>query len=83
YWWNPVPAFVDTPQTTLLHALLSLRDRPESEKRSWKALFDYYVFGPAGRAAEHLPDHAQGSLAPLDEPKARRLRAQLLNRLNR
>jgi hypothetical protein len=83
YWWNPVPAWIDTPQTTLLHALLSLRDRPESEKRAWRALFDYYVFGPAGRAGEHLPSHAQGNLAPMDETKARRLRAQLLNRLNR
>jgi hypothetical protein len=83
YWWNPVPAYVDTPETTLLHALLSLRDRPESEKRAWRAVFDYYVFGPADRAGAHLPEHARGSLAPIDETSARRLRAQLLNRLNR
>ena len=83
YWWNPVPAFIDTPQTTLLHALLSLRDRPETEKRAWRALFDYYVFGPADRAGAHLPEHAKGSLGPVDETKARRLRAQVLNRLNR
>ncbi len=83
YWWNPVPAWIDTSQITLLHALLSLRDRPEGEKRAWRALFDYYVFGPADRAAAHLPEHARGNLAPMDEPKARRLRAQLLNRLNR
>ena len=83
YWWNTVPPFIDTPQTTLLHALLSLRDRPESEKRAWRALFDYYVFGNAVRSGEHLPEHARGNLAPMDEMKARRLRAQLLNRLNR
>lgn len=83
YWWNPVPAYLDTPHTTLLHALLSLRDRPESEKRAWSALFDYYVFGPADRAGAHLPEHAQGPLAPMDEMKARKLRAQLLNWLNR
>ena len=41
YWWNMAPAFMDTPQTTLLHALLSLRDRPESEKRAWRELFEY------------------------------------------
>ena len=45
------PAFMDTPQTTLLHALLSLRDRPEAEKRAWRAMFDYYVFGPAGQGS--------------------------------
>jgi hypothetical protein len=83
YWWNTSPGFVDTPQTTLLHALLSLRDRPEHEKQGWKALFDYYVFGDAGRAGAHLPEHARGPLGPLDEMKARRLRADLLNRLNR
>jgi hypothetical protein len=83
YWWNPAPAYIDAPQTTLLHAMLSLRDRPEAEKRAWRALFDYYVFGPAGRAGEHLPDHARGALAPMDEMMARRLRAQWLNRLNR
>lgn len=83
YWWNLSPAFIDTPQTTLLHALLSLRDRPEPEKRGWRELFDYYVFGPAERAGEHLPEHARGPLAPMDEMKARRLRAMLLNRLNR
>jgi hypothetical protein len=83
YWWNAAPAFMDTPQNTLLHALLSLRDRPEPEKRAWRALFDYYVFGPADRAGAHLPDAARGNLAPLDETSARRLRAALLNRLNR
>jgi hypothetical protein len=83
YWWNNAPAFMDTPQNTLLHALLSLRDRPEPEKRAWRELFDYYVFGPADRAGAHLPEGARGNLAPLDELKARRLRATLLNRLNR
>lgn len=83
YWWNTSPAFMDTPQNTLLHALLSLRDRPEPEKRAWRELFDYYVFGPAGRAGAHLPEHARGNLGPLDEIKARRLRASLINRLNR
>ena len=83
YWWNPVPQFLDTPETTMLHAMLSLRDRPESEKAGWKALFDYYVFGPAERPAAHLPAVAQGALGPLDEVTARRLRAQVLNRMNR
>ena len=83
YWWNPVPAWVDTPETTLRHALLSLRDRPDSEKRAWRALFDYYVFGPPDQAGAHLPEAARGALGPLDEMQARRLRAQILNRLNR
>jgi|HigsolmetaAR204D_1030405.scaffolds.fasta_scaffold00171_3 hypothetical protein len=83
YWWNVAPAFMDTPQTTLLHAILSLRDRPEAEKRAWRALFDYYVFGPADRSSAHLPEPARGLLGPLDEIKARRLRSLLVQRLNR
>jgi len=83
FWWNDAPRFLDTPMTTLLHGLLSLRDRPNSEKQAWRALFDYYVFGPADRPAEHLPETARGALAPLDPLTARRLRAQLLQRLNR
>lgn len=83
YWWNTSPAWLDTPQLTLLHALLSLRDRPADEKAAWKALFDYYVFGASDRAAAHLPEAARGPLAPIDATQARRLRAQLLHRLNR
>lgn len=83
YWWNASPGFMDTPQTTLLHALLSLRDRPAHEKAGWKALFDYYVFGPAGQAGAHLPPGVRGDLGPLDERRARVLRAKVLNRLNR
>lgn len=83
YWWNVAPAYMDTPQTTLLHGILSLRDRPEAEKRAWRAMFDHYVFGPAEQAGAHLPEAARGTLAPLDEMQARRLRAGLLRRLNR
>lgn len=83
YWWNTVPDFMDTPMNTLLHALLSLRDRPAGEKRAWQAMFDYYVFGDADAPAAHLPPKARGPLAPLDVQGARQLRAYLLNRLNR
>lgn len=83
YWWNVAPAFMDSPQTTLLHALMSLRDRPESEKRAWAALFDYYVFGDAERPRAHLPAHAQGPLAPIDDMIARRLRAMIQRKLQR
>jgi hypothetical protein len=83
YWWNNTPSFVDSPMNTLLHGLLSLRDRPDFEKQGWKVLFDYYLFGPADRAGAHLPEAARGPLGVMDELKARRLRAVLLDRLNR
>lgn len=83
YWWNDVPHFIDDPRGAMMQAMLSLRDRPEYEKQGWRALFDYYVFGDAAKPAAHLPDGAKGALAPLDEMQARRLRAQLLQMLNR
>ena len=63
--------------------MLSLRDRPETEKQAWRAMFEHYVFGPAETAGEHLPPAARRTARPVDEMTARRLRAQLLNRLNR
>lgn len=83
FWWNTTPAFMDTPMNSLLLTLMSLRDRPQAEKDSWRALFDYYVFGPADKAGAHLPEGIQGALGPMDEMKARRLRATLLSKLNR
>lgn len=83
YWWNAVPAFADTPMTTLLHGILALRDRPPAEKRAWAAMFDHYVFGDADQASRHLPDAVRGDLSPLDERAARRLRARLIDRMNR
>jgi hypothetical protein len=83
YWWSPSPAYIPTPMNTLYHAIWSLRDRPENEKRAWKNVFDYYVFGPAGVAGEHFPEGARGLLGPIDENQARHLRAMLINKLNR
>jgi hypothetical protein len=67
----------------LQYAIWTLRDRPESEKRAWKAVFEYSVFGPSDRAGAHLPEQARGALGPIDDDKARQLRAMLLNALNR
>ena len=83
WWWNRVPAFVDSPQVTLMHGLLSLRQRPAAERAAWRAVFDHYLFADPEQAAGHLPGHAQGPLAPIDRPLARRLRAAIMQRLNR
>ena len=83
YWWGSMPAHVPTPMHALYHAMWTIRDRPEEEKRAWREVFEYYVFGPAGRAGAHLPDAARGILAPLDEDRSRQLRAMLIGKLNR
>jgi hypothetical protein len=83
YWWNTSPKFMGTPMNLLKHALLCLRDRPPHEKAAWKDVFDYYIFGSSERPREHLPQHTHGELGPMDDLNARRLRAELLNKLNR
>jgi hypothetical protein len=83
YWWSSMPAWVPTPMHALYHAMWTIRDRPEREKQAWRAVFEYYVFGDAGRAAAHLPEAARGRLGALDETDARQLRAMLIDKLNR
>jgi Cupin-like domain len=82
YWWSSMPAYVPTPMNALYHALWTLRDRPERERQAWREVFDYYVFGPAERAVEHLPERARGMLNPIDDTRARQIRAMLINKLN-
>lgn len=83
YWWDEAPPYLGSPMNALHHAMLSIRDRSESEKQAWKALFEYYVFADAEFSHAHLPEHAKGILAELDENTARRLRALVIDRLNR
>lgn len=83
YWWQTSPGYMGTPMNVVNHAMLSLRDRSLQERRAWKEIFDYYIFGDPERPREHLPAHAWGTLGPLDEAAARQLRALLMNRLNR
>jgi hypothetical protein len=83
YWWRQSPAFMGTPTDVLDHALLSLRDLPDEQRRAWQELFRYYVFDWDGSQAGHLPAGARGVLDPIDENRARQLRAKLMNKLNR
>ncbi len=83
YWWNGAPAQLPMPVPALYHAIWAIRDRPQHEKDAWREVFEYYVFGPAGLAAEHLPEPARNLLGPVDETLARQLRAMLIGKLNR
>ena len=83
YWWMEAKPYLGSPMDVLMHAIKSIRDRPEQEKEAWKALFDYYIFGDSEKVRAHLPPESHGALAPLDEDQARRLGAMLRNNLNR
>lgn len=81
YWWRQVPDYVGVPFDALAMALLSIRDLPQAQRDAWRDLFDQYVFNPMPQT--HIPDSKLGMLGDIDETMARRLRAMLLNRLNR
>jgi len=83
FWWLTAPAYMGNPMDIVMHAMLGLRDRPEAEKKAWREVFDYYVFGSPEIPREHLPPSAQGALADLDNNMVRRLRALVKNKLNR
>ncbi|TXF99400.1 cupin-like domain-containing protein [Massilia arenae] len=83
YWWRQSPDWMDTPNNALMHALMTVRDLPPSQRAAWAELFRHYVFEADADTAAHIPEAARGLLAPLDDNASRMVRAQLLKRLNR
>jgi hypothetical protein len=83
YWWRQSPKWMDTPMNALLHAILSVRDLPPEQREVWREVFRHYVFDADADTLAHIPDAVRGLLAPLDEARARELRARLLQGLNR
>lgn len=82
YWWRGTPRYLGDPEQALLHAILAVRDLPESARVRWKALFDHYVFSGGSAAAAHLAEGQRGILDTLDVESAGRLRAFLLRSLS-
>ena len=78
YWWRSTPAYLGSPLNALTHAVMSLRDLPAEQRRVWKGIFDQYVFDGDESAFEHIPQHARGMLAGVDEATANNIRTQLV-----
>lgn len=83
YWWRQSPAYMSSPAHTLTHALLTMRELPKEQKKAWQNMFEHYIFNAEDEGQKHIPNHAQGFLAKLDDALARKIRAFLLNKLNR
>ena len=83
YWWCTSPPVMGAPMTALLHGILALRDLSPRQRIVWRQLFEHYVFSADESVYAHIPEPGRGCLAPLDDAAARRLRAELLNRMNR
>lgn len=81
-WWRSGPEWLGQSYDALQHAVLAIRDLPRSQRQSWKALFDHYVFDHDDHFPEHLPPEVRGPLAsPMTEDAAKSLRAKLANSL--
>lgn len=83
YWWRDVPEFFDSPSSSLLHCLLTIKSLPPEQRARWKAVFDYLIFQTEAPALEHLPPEVRGLFGELTREKADRLRAMLIKSLSR
>ncbi len=83
YWWRNTPRYLGQPQNALNHAILAIRDLPADQRKTWRAMFEHYVFSGGADAAAHVPDHARGVLAPFDAESAGRMHAFLLRSFSR
>ncbi len=83
YWWDDAPAFLTSGMNALQVAMLGIRDKSASEREAWRHIFEYYIFNGPEKSNDHLPIESRGFLATLDRIGARKLRAFLINKLNR
>ena len=84
YWWRQSPAY---------HALACRRAHAcncsqsaicrTAQKEAWREILRHYVFDADESTVAHIPEHCRGMLGPMDDTNARRIRAELLNKLNR
>ncbi len=81
YWWRQVDMQIGAPMDALNHALLSIKDLPQSQRNAWRDIFEHYIFSPQEHT--HIPKDKRGVLNPIDQQLARKLRALLVNKLNR
>jgi hypothetical protein len=81
YWWRQVDIQIGAPMDALNHALLSIRDLPQSQRDAWRDIFEHYIFAPKDHS--YIPKDKRGVLNPINEQSARKLRASLVNKLNR
>lgn len=83
YWWRDSPAYMGSPEDVLNLALLSMRDLPENQRKAWRDILEHYIFQWDEAKSAHIPEESRGVLAPMDDLKARKLRALLLKQINR
>lgn len=83
YWWEDAPLFLTSGMNALYMAMLGIRDKSAHERAAWKHVFNHYIFDGTEKSNSFIPSEARGFLHILDRLGARKLRALLINKLNR
>lgn len=82
YWWDlSARSWQGSPFNTLMHAVMSIRDLPETERQIWRTWFDQYVFGAGHDAVAHLPPGGRGVLGEMTPETARMVKRYLVEGL--
>lgn len=81
YWWRDTPSYLGAPNNALLHAIMSIKHLPKRQREAWQGIFNNYVFDQPDDMYQHLPDRVKQQQATMNETTARKLRAQLINKL--
>lgn len=81
YWWDAFQAGPDAPFVSMLLAMITIAERPEAERKAWRAFFDHYVFRLEGHPLAHLPEEQHGTLGPLGRGNYGRIRARVMQAL--
>jgi hypothetical protein len=83
YWWEDAPLFLTSGMNALYMAMLGIRDKSAHERAAWQHVFNHYIFDGPEKSNSFIPSEARGFLQILDRLGARKLRALLINKLNR
>jgi hypothetical protein len=81
YWWDAFSSGPDAPYVSMLLAMIAIAERPEAERRAWRAFFDHFVFRTGGHPLAHLPPGQHGVLGPLLPDNYGRLRTIIMRML--
>ena len=80
YWWNEAQMQTG-PLEAMIHAMLGIRDLPPSQRETWRAMFDAFVFEADDPPGGHLPEDkrgVQGRLSPAAVAQMRQILARTL-----
>lgn len=83
YWWRGLPAWLESPMSALMLAMISMRALPAHQRDGWQALFQHYVFAADETSSAHIPEHARRVLGPLDAQRVGEVRERLRRLLAR